>query len=43
MKIVSDAFRKGEKMTGGPRIISPMATGNGAYVLHRLLEKHIQG
>ena len=32
----------GEKMTGEPRIISPMATGNGAYVLHRLLEKHIQ-
>ena len=28
---------------GGPRIVSPMATGNGAYVVHTWLEKRIRG
>ena len=30
-------------MTGSPSIISPMATGNGAYVVHRMLERNIPG
>lgn len=28
---------------GGPGIVSPMATGNGAYVVHTWLEKRIRG
>jgi len=28
---------------GVPRIVSPMATGNGAYVVHTWLQKHIPG
>lgn len=30
-------------MTNGMSIISPMGRGNGAYVLHKMLEEHIKG
>jgi len=30
-------------MNRGLKIISPMGTGSGAYVIHRLLERHIPG